>query len=227
MTKILIVDDEQDMRNLIEVMLRQSGFQTIQANGGQEAIQLLIKDQQIDLVILDIMMPEMDGFSVCTEIRRISEVPIIFLTAKDDNEDKVKGLTIGADDYVVKPFSSSELVARMQAVLRRTDKEFVESKQLIIKGPIELDVVSRKVCVNGKVIPLTLKEFEILHLFMNNENVVYTRDQLLGIIWDSQYGGGTRTVDTHIKTLRLKLGAEAGKFIQTVWGLGYRFEVVK
>ncbi|MBO2535150.1 MULTISPECIES: response regulator transcription factor [Rummeliibacillus] len=227
MTKILIVDDEQDMRNLIDVMLRQSGFQSLQANGGQEALKLL-KEQHVDLVILDVMMPQMDGFTVCKEMRKVTAVPIIFLTAKDANEDKVKGLTMGADDYVVKPFSSSELVARIQAVLRRTEGEVIEEPQkMIVKGPIELDDVSRKVYVQGKVIPLTLKEFEILRLFMNNENVVYTRDQLLEIIWDLHYSGGTRTVDTHIKTLRLKLGDEAGKFIQTVWGLGYRFEVSK
>lgn len=227
MTTILIVDDEQDMRNLVEVMLSQCGFQSLQANGGQEAFKLL-KEQHIDLVILDVMMPEMDGFSVCAEIRKISNVPIIFLTAKDANEDKVKGLTIGADDYVVKPFSSSELIARIQAVLRRTEGEVVEeTNHLIVKGQIELDDISRKVSVSGKVIPLTLKEFEILHLFMNNENVVYTREQLLEIIWDAHYSGGTRTVDTHIKTLRLKLGAKGGKYIQTVWGLGYRFEVSK
>lgn len=225
MTKILIVDDEQDMRNLIDVMLRQNGFQSLQADGGQEALKVL-KDQHVELVILDVMMPHMDGFTVCTEIRKVSEVPIIFLTAKDANEDKVRGLTIGADDYVVKPFSSSELVARIQAVLRRTSGEVIaETIRHIVKGPIELDEISRKVYVAGKAIPLTLKEFEILHLFMNNENVVYTRDQLLEIIWDANYSGGTRTVDTHMKTLRLKLGPEAGEFIQTVWGLGYRFEV--
>ncbi|MGG0655171.1 response regulator transcription factor [Rummeliibacillus pycnus] len=227
MATILIVDDEQDMRNLINVMLRQSGFQTLQASGGNDAFKTL-SEYQVDLIILDVMMPQMDGFEVCTEIRKKSDVPIIFLTAKDANEDKVKGLTIGADDYVVKPFTSNELVARIQAVLRRASGEMIEvANKLILKGPIKLDEVSRKVYVSGNVIPLTLKEFELLHLFMENENVVYTREQLLEIIWSLNYGGGTRTVDTHIKTLRLKLGPEAGQFIHTVWGLGYRFEVSK
>lgn len=227
MTTILIVDDEQDMRNLINVMLRQSGFQTVQANGGHEAL-IVLEQQPIDLVILDVMMPHMDGFAVCKEIRKTSVVPIIFLTAKDANEDKVKGLTIGGDDYVVKPFTSTELVARIQAVLRRARGEVLEdANKLLVKGPIQLDEVSRKVYVSEEVVPLTLKEFELLHLFMKNENVVYTREQLLETIWSLNYSGGTRTVDTHIKTLRLKLGNEAGQFIQTVWGLGYRFEVFK
>ncbi|MGX9135862.1 response regulator transcription factor [Rummeliibacillus sp. JY-2-4R] len=227
MTTILIVDDEQDMRNLIKVMLRQSGYQTLQAKDGFSAMDALAKEQ-IDLIILDVMMPHMDGFEVCTEIRKTSEVPIIFLTAKDANEDKVKGLTIGADDYVVKPFTSSELVARIQAVLRRTFGEVLEqTHKLLVKGPIELDEASHQVWVSGKSVPLTLKEFELLHLFMINENVVYTREQLLELIWGLYYGGGNRTVDTHIKTLRLKLGSGAGQFIHTVWGLGYRFEVIR
>lgn len=227
MTTILIVDDEQDMRNLINVMLCQSGFQTVQASGGHEALAFL-EQQSIELVILDVMMPHMDGFAVCKEIRKTSAVPIIFLTAKDANEDKVKGLTIGGDDYVVKPFTSTELVARINAVLRRARGEVLEdANKLLVKGLIQLDEVSRKVYVSEKVVPLTLKEFELLHLFMKNENVVYTREQLLETIWSLNYSGGTRTVDTHIKTLRLKLGNEAGQFIQTVWGLGYRFEVSK
>ncbi len=226
MTTILIVDDEQDMRNLIKVMLRQSGFQTLQAKDGLTAMDVLAKEQ-IDLIILDVMMPHMDGFEVCTNIRKTSDVPIIFLTAKDANEDKVRGLTIGADDYFVKPFTSTELVARIQAVLRRASGEVLEkTNKLFVKGPIELDEASHQVWVSGKVVPLTLKEFELLHLFMGNENVVYTREQLLELIWGLYYSGGNRTVDTHIKTLRLKLGF-AGQFIHTVWGLGYRFEVIK
>ncbi len=187
----------------------------------------VLAKEQIDLIILDVMMPHMDGFEVCTKIRKTSDVPIIFLTAKDANEDKVKGLTIGADDYVVKPFTSTELVARIQAVLRRASGEVLEkTNKLFVKGPIELDEASHQVWVSGKVVPLTLKEFELLHLFMGNENVVYTREQLLELIWGLYYSGGNRTVDTHIKTLRLKLGS-AGQFIHTVWGLGYRFEVIK
>ncbi|MEK4758881.1 response regulator transcription factor [Viridibacillus sp. FSL E2-0187] len=225
MTSILIVDDEQDMRNLIHMMLKKSGFQTLQAENGNVAITTLAQ-AKVDLVLLDVMMPGINGFQVCEEIRKTSNVPIIFLTAKDANEDKVKGLTLGADDYIVKPFTSTELVARIIAVLRRTGNAPVEMQvKHLCKGTIDLDEVSRKVFVSGKVIPLTLKEFDLLHLFMTNENTVYTREQLLVSLWGLDYAGGTRTVDTHIKTLRLKLGKEAGQFIHTVWGLGYRFEV--
>ncbi|MBK3495970.1 response regulator transcription factor [Viridibacillus sp. YIM B01967] len=226
MTSILIVDDEQDMRNLIDMMLKKSGFQTLQAENGHIALEVL-SQVKVDLVLLDVMMPGMDGFQVCEEIRMTSNVPIIFLTAKDANEDKVKGLTIGADDYIVKPFTSTELVARIVAVLRRMGNVPMEMHtKHLCKGIIELDEVSRKVLVVGNVIPLTLKEFDLLHLFMSKENAVYTREQLLESLWGLDYAGGTRTVDTHIKTLRLKLGKEAGQYIHTVWGLGYRFEAV-
>lgn len=227
MTNILIVDDELDMRNLIEVMLEQSNFRTFSAANGKEAYSVLA-DQEIDLVLLDVMMPEEDGFQVCTKIRFHSDVPIIFLTARDANNDKVKGLTIGGDDYIIKPFTASELVARIQAVLRRTGRVVYETEQKYLKqGCIQIDEVSRKVMVNNQIVPLTLKEYELLHLFMQNPDNVYSREQLLECIWNLDYGGGTRTVDTHIKTLRLKLGKqakEASEYIQTVWGIGYRFE---
>ena len=177
------------------------------------------------------MMPAEDGFQVCTKIRFTSDVPIIFLTARDANEDKVKGLTIGGDDYIIKPFTASELVARIQAVLRRTGRLVYEVEQkFLTRGCIKLDEVSRKVMVNDVNVPLTLKEYELLHLFMQNPDNVYSREQLLERIWDINYSGGTRTVDTHIKTLRLKLGKqskEASEYIQTVWGIGYRFEKLK
>lgn len=229
MTTILIVDDEIDMRNLIEVMLEKSGFCTLTASNGKEAY-VLLAENAVDLVLLDVMMPEEDGFQVCTKIRFNSDVPIIFLTARDANEDKVKGLTIGGDDYILKPFTASELIARVQAVLRRTGRIIyeVESKMLS-RGCIKIDEVSRKVFVNNMQVPLTLKEYELLCLFMQNPDSVYSREQLLERVWDIDYGGGTRTVDTHIKTLRLKLGkqaAEASEYIQTVWGIGYRFERV-
>lgn len=227
MTTILIVDDELDMRNLIEVMLTQSGFNTVTANDGKKAYDLLAK-QKIDLVLLDVMMPDEDGFQVCANIRLYSDVPIIFLTARDANEDKVKGLTLGGDDYLIKPFTVSELVARIQAVLRRTGRTVYQAEQkYLTQGCIRIDEVSRKVFVHNEVVPLTLKEYELLYLFMQNPDNVYSREQLLERIWDLDYGGGTRTVDTHIKTLRLKLGKQekaASDYIQTVWGIGYRFE---
>ncbi|WP_374965313.1 response regulator transcription factor [Lysinibacillus sp. RS5] len=224
MTTVLIVDDEQDMRNLIEMMLNNSKIETYTAASGTEAYDIIMREK-IDLVLLDVMMPHEDGFVVCQSIRVMSNVPIIFLTARDANEDKVKGLTLGGDDYLVKPFTNDELVARIHAVLRRSGTNIVDLQQkYVMIGPIKLDEIARKVSVDGKSVPLTLKEFELLHLFMNNPGNAYTREQLLERIWDIDYVGGTRTVDTHIKTLRIKLGKEAAGHIQTVWGVGYRFD---
>ena len=224
MTTVLIVDDEQDMRNLIEMMLNNSKIETFTAASGTEAYDIIMREK-VDLVLLDVMMPHEDGFVVCQSIRVMSNVPIIFLTARDANEDKVKGLTLGGDDYLVKPFTNDELVARIHAVLRRSGTNIVDLQQkYVMIGPIKLDEIARKVSVDGKSVPLTLKEFELLHLFMNNPGNAYTREQLLERIWDIDYVGGTRTVDTHIKTLRIKLGKEAAGHIQTVWGVGYRFD---
>ncbi len=230
MTKVLIIDDELDMRKLIELMLTNSGLHILSAADGQEAYAIL-ENEQVDLILLDVMMPKEDGFQVCRNIRLTSDIPIIFLTARDANEDKVKGLTIGGDDYIIKPFTASELVARIHAVLRRAGRMVYEVEQkLLTRGCIKLDEISRKVTVNGVDVPLTLKEYELLYLFMQNPANVYSRDQLLERVWNMEYSGGTRTVDTHIKTLRLKLGRqskEASDYIQTVWGIGYRFEKAK
>lgn len=227
MTKVLIVDDERDMRHLIEMMLKNSQFETITASSGEEAYYAL-RHNNVDLILLDVMMPNENGFEVCTKIRETSKVPIIFLTARDASEDKVRGLTIGADDYIVKPFTIDELVARINAVLRRTGATELEIQQKYIAiDPIKLDEVARKVYVEDKVVPLTLNEFELLYLFMLNPGTAYSREQLLERIWDIDYAGGTRTVDTHIKTLRLKLGKQASEYVQTVWGVGYRFEPKK
>lgn len=227
MTTVLIVDDEQDMRNLIEVMLSKSNFQTRTASNGEEAYREIF-NEEIDIVLLDVMMPDEDGFAVCENIRKIASVPIIFLTARDANEDKVRGLTIGGDDYIVKPFTLDELVARINAVLRRTNPQINQNLQKIIEyGPLKLDEISRKVYVHHHHITLTLKEFELLYLFIENPDIVYSRERLLERVWGMDYAGGTRTVDTHIKTLRLKLGKESkevSESIQTVWGVGYRLE---
>ena len=230
MTTVMIIDDELDMCRLVEMMLTKSGFRTLSVASGQEAYDVLEKEQA-DLILLDVMMPKEDGFQVCRNIRLTSDIPIIFLTARDANEDKVKGLTIGGDDYIIKPFTASELVARIHAVLRRTGRLVYEVEQkMLTRGCIKLDEISRKVTVNGVHIPLTLKEYELLYLFMQNPDNVYSREQLLERVWNMEYSGGTRTVDTHIKTLRLKLGKqskEASDYIQTVWGIGYRFEKSK
>lgn len=227
---ILVVDDERDMHQLIEVMLSQTEYKIKNAYDGEQALQIL-QEEDIQLVLLDVMMPGMDGFEVCVNIRQFSSVPIIFLTAMDANDDKVRGLTLGGDDYIVKPFTSSELIARMQAVLRRTGAiSFEVEQKILVRGPIKLDEVARKVFVHDEIVPLTLKEYELLHLFMHNVDIVYSREALLEQIWGAEYSGGTRTVDTHIKTLRLKLNQlskVASEAIQTVWGIGYRFEKIK
>jgi DNA-binding response OmpR family regulator len=228
MPTILVVDDERDMQHLIEIMLKAQGFHVICVSSGEESY-AMIGQEQIDLVLLDIMMPGENGFLVCETIRKIDTVPVIFLTALDSTEDKVHGLKIGGDDYIVKPFTGSELVARIEAVLRRTTSYIstVQQEQLSY-GPISVDEDSRKVTVANESIVLTLKEYELLHLFMKHPNIVYSREQLLEKVWNSTYEGGTRTVDTHIKTLRIKLGkasAEAAQLIETVWGIGYRFGV--
>lgn len=221
---VLIVDDERDMRDLIALMLKQANMNAFFAEDGQQAYSKL-EQVNIDLVLLDVMMPGEDGFTVCKNIRQHSDVPVIFLTAKDANADKVRGLTLGGDDYIVKPFSATELIARIQAVMRRYQVVVqTTEQQLITRGDVQLDEIARRVTVQEKEVPLTLKEFDLLHLFMKQPNIVYTREQLLEKIWSLDYAGGTRTVDTHIKTLRLKLGKEYSKIIQTVWGIGYRFE---
>lgn len=222
MATILVVDDEQDMRNLINVHLQRENLQVLQAEDGNEAIDLL-KSKVIDLILLDVMMPEKDGFTVCKEIRRFSEVPIIFLTALDAKNDLVKGLQLGGDDYVVKPFTAIELIARINAILRRTG--FSSNSDTITKGILVNDIAARQLKIENKKISLTLKEYELIQLFMENEGKVLSRELLLEVIWGTNYEGGTRTVDTHIKTLRLKLGVSAGKYIETVWGIGYRFGV--
>lgn len=228
--KVLIVDDELEMRQLIELMLSNTSFEAISVGDGRLALDVL-QQEQIELVLLDVMMPEIDGFEVCKRIRQFSSVPIIFLTAMDANDDKVKGLNLGADDYIVKPFTASELIARMQAVLRRAGALIFEIEQkLLIRGDIKLDEVSRKVYVDEEYVALTLKEYELLYLFMQNPGIVYSREALLEKVWGYGYSGGTRTVDTHIKTLRIKLGKfskKASEAIQTVWGIGYRFDQLK
>lgn len=227
MTTILIVDDECNMRQLLDLVLVKAGFQTVHAANGAEAYYAM-SQQTIDLVLLDVMMPGEDGFEVCKAIHAMAPVPVIFLTARDASEDKVNGLMIGGDDYIVKPFTSDELVARIYAVLRRSGVLIHEPEmQFLQHGVIKIDEVSRKVYINDELIALTLKEFELLFLFIKHPNNVYSREQLLEHIWGLHYSGGTRTVDTHIKTLRIKLGKkskEASDYIQTVWGVGYRFE---
>lgn len=222
---ILIVDDEEDMRNLVEMYLLNSGYTCLQADNGEKAINL-VELHEIDLILMDIMMPEMDGFSICEKIRSQSEVPIIFVSAKGEEWDKVKGLRMGADDYMVKPFNPGELVARVEAVLRRTGKGKIplnrENVNIIQLGEIYVNLDSRNVLIEKEQVMLTLKEFELLVFLMRHQNQALSREQLLENIWGTEYGGSLRTVDTHIKTLRMKM--RTADYIQTVWGIGYKIE---
>ncbi|WP_305927228.1 response regulator transcription factor [Bacillus mycoides] len=218
---VLVVDDESDMRQLVGMYLDNFGYEWGEAENGKEALRKLETDHY-DFVVLDIMMPEMDGLSVCKEIRKTSDVPIIFLTAKGEEWNRVNGLRMGADDYIVKPFSPGELIARMEAVLRRYTKQ--EQQEEIPFGPILINEKSRRVETNGETIPLTVKEFDLLYFLCQHNGQVFSREQLLEKVWGYDYAGSTRTVDTHVKTMRLKLG-ESGNYIQTVWGVGYKFEV--
>ncbi|HHT7220248.1 TPA: response regulator transcription factor [Bacillus cereus] len=219
--RVLVVDDESDMRQLVGMYLDNFGYEWGEAENGKEALKKL-ETNHYDFVVLDIMMPEMDGLSVCKEIRKTSDVPIIFLTAKGEEWNRVNGLRMGADDYIVKPFSPGELVARMEAVLRRYTKQ--EQQEEIQFGPIFINEKSRRIEANGESISLTVKEFDLLYFLCQHTGQVFSREQLLEKVWGYDYAGSTRTVDTHVKTMRLKLG-ESGNYIQTVWGVGYKFEV--
>lgn len=219
--KVLIIDDEEDMRNLVQMYLENSGFKCDHAADGVKGMKKL-HEEDFDLVILDIMMPFEDGFTVCGKIRTFSQVPIIFLSAKGEEWDKVRGLQLGGDDYIVKPFSPGELVARINALLRRTS--FVKNDEdTVTIGKINIDKKGRRVIVEGDIVLLTLKEFELLVSLVQHQGQALTREQLLEFVWGMDYHGSLRTVDTHIKTLRMKLGT--GDYIQTIWGVGYKFEV--
>ncbi|PFJ17546.1 DNA-binding response regulator [Bacillus cereus] len=219
--RVLVVDDESDMRQLVGMYLDNFGYEWGEAENGKEALKNL-GSGHYDFVVLDIMMPEMDGLSVCKEIRKTSDVPIIFLTAKGEEWSRVNGLRMGADDYIVKPFSPGELIARMEAVLRRYTKQ--EQQEEIQFGPILINEKSRRIEANGESISLTVKEFDLLYFLCQHNGQVFSREQLLEKVWGYDYAGSTRTVDTHVKTMRLKLG-ESGNYIQTVWGVGYKIEV--
>jgi two-component system, OmpR family, response regulator ResD len=220
--KIMVVDDEQEICQLVGMYLENNGYSWEQANNGEVALNKL-KLSNYDLLILDIMMPEMDGWTLCKKIRETSKVPVIFLTAKGEEWDKVNGLKMGADDYIVKPFSPGELVARVDAVLRRS-KNSDEDPSLIQIGNIQINEKARSVLVSNKTLSLTLKEYDLLLFFCKNQDFVFSREQILEKVWGFDYFGTARTVDTHIKTLRLKLGQDAD-YISTVWGVGYKFGI--
>jgi two-component system response regulator RegX3 len=227
MTKILIVEDEASFSEALEFLLGKEGFSVVTADNGAEALRKF--DQGgIDLVLLDLMIPEVSGTEVCRQIRSKSRVPIIMLTAKDSEVDKVVGLEIGADDYVTKPYSSRELVARIRAVLRRNHGEDVEATPgVLVVGEVRMDIDRHQVSVNGATVSLPLKEFELLEFLMRNAGRVLTRMQLIDRVWGSDYVGDTKTLDVHIKRLRAKIESDPANptLIQTVRGLGYKMEL--
>lgn len=222
MANILIVEDEKNMQNIIVEYIQRGGHTCFVADDGVDAL-MILKNNPIDLMILDIMMPHLDGFSICKMARKMSTLPIIMLTAKSNEDDKLKGYEFGADDYMTKPFSPKVLLAKVNALLRRSS--FVPADTLIA-GKITIIPVSHKVFLDGVEITLTHKEYELLHFFMINSGQVFSRDQLLNRIWGYDFEGTNRTVDTHIKTLRQKLGSE-GKHIVTLIRSGYKFEVTQ
>ena len=223
--KVLIVDDDENIAKLIEVYFEKDGFTTVTANNGKDAIELF-KSAAPSIVILGVIMPEMDGWQVCREIRRVSNIPIIMLTAKGETFDKVLGLELGADDYMVKPFEPKELIARVKAVLRRSDtKETTAEKELVFPN-LTINLSNYELKINGNIIEVPPKELELLYFLASNPNRVFTREQLLEEVWGFDYFGDSRTVDVHIKRLREKLeGVDANWQLKTVWGVGYKFEV--
>lgn len=223
--KILIVDDDTNIVELIRLYLEKEGFSASVANNGVKALELF-KEEAPSLVILDIMMPEMDGWQVCREIRRISNIPIIMLTAKGETFDKVLGLELGADDYMVKPFETKELVARVKAVLRRFESKDSQTVKEIVYPNLTINLSNYELKLSGKIVEVPPKELELLYFLASNPNRVFTREQLLEEVWGFDYFGDSRTVDVHIKRLREKLeGIDANWQLKTVWGVGYKFEV--
>lgn len=220
--KILVVDDESRMRKLVKDFLGREGFHVIEAGDGQEAIELFYENKEIALIILDVMMPRMDGWQTCREIRKDSKVPIIMLTARSDERDELQGFELGVDEYISKPFSPKILVARVNAILRRTNA--ISQDNILSVDGIEIDKDAHIVKIDGKIIDLSFKEFELLVYFMENKGIALSREKILNNVWNYDYFGDARTIDTHVKKLRSKMG-EKGEYIKTIWGIGYKFEV--
>ncbi|MCR5418629.1 MAG: response regulator transcription factor [Lachnospiraceae bacterium] len=221
-SKILVVDDESRMRKLVKDFLIRSNFDVVEAQDGEEALDIFYKDPAISLIILDVMMPNMDGWEVCREIRSNSQVPIIMLTAKSTEKDELQGFELGVDEYIAKPFSPKILVARVEAILRRTGAG--SSDDVLEAGQIKVDKVAHIVTIEGETIDLSFKEFELLTYFMENRGIALSREVILNHVWNYDYFGDARTIDTHVKKLRSKMGKQ-GECIKTIWGMGYKFEV--
>ena len=221
--KILVVDDESRMRKLIKDFLLKSGYEVLEAEDGEKAVDMFLSIKDIALLILDVMMPKMDGWEVCREIRKNSKVPIIMLTAKASEADELKGFELGVDEYISKPFSPKILVARVEAVLRRSNA--VVAEEVVRAGDIVIDKSAHQVTIDGKTIELSYKEFELLTYFAENQGIALSREKILNNVWNYDYFGDARTIDTHVKKLRSKLGEKGGEYIKTIWGMGYKFEV--
>ena len=220
--KILVVDDESRMRKLVKDFLTKKNFQVLEAGNGEEAMDIFYEEKDIALIILDVMMPKMDGWEVCREIRKNSKVPIIMLTARSDERDELLGFDLGVDEYISKPFSPKILVARVEAILRRTGQNNPED--VISAGGIVIDKAAHLATVDGKPMELSFKEFELLTYFLENQGIALSREKILNSVWNYDYFGDARTIDTHVKKLRSKMG-DKGEYRKTVWGMGYKFEV--
>ncbi len=219
--KILVVDDESRMRKLVRDFLVKNDYAVVEAEDGSAALDIFYSENDIDLVILDVMMPKMDGWEVCKEIRKTSKVPIIMLTARGEERDELLGFQLGVDEYMSKPFSPKILVARVEAILRRTTGMGDDAR--IEAGGVVVDKVAHTVMIDGEVIDLSFKEFELLSFFMENQGIALSREKILNSVWNYDYFGDARTIDTHVKKLRSKMGPK-GDYIHTIWGLGYKFD---
>lgn len=220
--KVLVVDDESRMRKLVKDFLSKKGYIVLEAGDGEEAVDIFMNNKDIGLIILDVMMPKMDGWETCKEIRKFSQVPIIMLTAKSDERDELLGFELGIDEYITKPFSPKILVARVEAILRRTGQD--AGNDVLSAGGIVIDKSAHQASVDGKPMELSFKEFELLTYFLENQGIALSREKILNSVWNYDYFGDARTIDTHVKKLRSKMG-EKGEYIKTVWGMGYKFEV--
>ena len=219
--KILVVDDEARMRKLVKDFLVNKGFSVIEAANGEEAVDIFFAQKDIALILLDVMMPKMDGWEVLKTIRKYSQVPVMMLTARSEERDELQGFALGVDEYISKPFSPKILVARVDAILRRSN---AAASEVLDVGGIRIDKSAHQVTIDGKEIELSYKEFELLAYFVENQGIALSREKILNNVWNYDYFGDARTIDTHVKKLRSKMG-EKGEYIKTIWGMGYKFEV--
>lgn len=219
--KVMIVDDESRMRKLVRDFLEKQNYQVIEASDGEEAVDKFFADKEIALILLDVMMPKMDGWQVVREIRQYSRVPIIMLTARGDERDELLGFNLGVDEYISKPFSPKILVARVDAVLRRSGAH--GNEEVLESSGIRIDKTAHQVTIDGRAVELSFKEFELLSYFVENKGIALSREKILNAVWNYDYFGDARTIDTHVKKLRSKMG-DKGNLIKTIWGMGYKFE---